>query len=462
MRSLNRSIPWVDSANTAISRRKGVRLDQLTLWTICCIIATLSHLGLKWFRISVELCRVKPVTELIAYQSQVMIKEMPKVEAVKLGADLSEHAVAAILEERIKSGVYGPGARIPSERALADELGASRRFIRMAFELLVKRGIMEKSHYRRPFVSLRSDAKAEISFSNGLDPSQQTSNQTIAAILPSHPMFPGGLSIVAGIHKALAQSESPYRLTFIDTFHEVRSEVLRIETNAIKSLSQNGANGVIWWSYSEDQQIEEVIRQNADVPIVFIDRHPNSVDSDFVGIDDVESSRMAVEYLFSLNHKRIAHLMDPGDYSTILERAEGYRQAHISHGIPACDDLIYHLGWSKNRIQEAFDHLYSLDSPPTALFTSNDFIAYEFIDHAETNGIRIPDDLSVIGHGNIDRYAAREFLTSVDQPFEQIGKAAAKLLLKRLASQSAASRSYQHIIMPAPLVPRRSSSRLAG
>jgi len=58
--------------------------------------------------------------------------------------------------------------------------------------------------------------------------------------------------------------------------------------------------------------------------------------------------------------------------------------------------------------------------------------------------------LSVIGHGNIDRYAPQGFLTSIEQPFEMMGQAATRLMLKRLASSPSSPRSYQQVILPAP------------
>jgi LacI family transcriptional regulator len=111
-------------------------------------------------------------------------------------------------------------------------------------------------------------------------------------------------------------------------------------------------------------------------------------------------------------------------------------------------------------MQQAFDHLFTLPEPPTALFTSNDFIAYEFMDYAESRGLRVPDDLSVVGHGNIDRYVPRPFLTSVDQPFEMIGKAAAKLLLKRLSYKPGPVQTCQQIVLQSPLIVRQSCRRI--
>lgn len=374
----------------------------------------------------------------------------------------SEHAVVAILEERIKRGIYAPGSRLPAERTLAAEIGVSRRFIRMACARLIEQGLLEKSHYRRPFVAFSAGPQRLPHVQSLLKEASGAASTTIAAILPSHPSFPGGLSIVAGVHKVLADMGSPFRLTFLDTFHRDRAEVLRREAQAIQSAEEEGVAGMIWWYYSDEDLVLDVVRRNPSIAIVFIDRHPHTIHCDFAGIDDVESSRTAVEHLIDLGHTRIAHLMDPGSYSTILERAQGYRTALSARGIPVSDELIVHLDWHERRMEHAFDRLYSLAEPPTALFTSNDFIAYEFIKVAEERGIRVPDDLSVVGHGNIDRYAPRELLTTVDQPFDMIGKAAAKLLLKRLEQPSELRSTFQQVILQAPLVIRSSTKKRAA
>jgi GntR family transcriptional regulator of arabinose operon len=380
----------------------------------------------------------------------------------KAVAGFSESAVAAIIGERIKNGTYAPGGRMPAERALAEEFGISRRFARMALAQLVEQGLLEKSHYRRPFVPL--SGRMSVSERSGeKDRTEPPSGvQTIAAVLPSSPTFPGGLEIVSGIHRILADTESHYRLTFLDTFHKDRPEVLRREAQAIRSALEGGVAGLIWWCYSDEDAVQEIVRRHPQTSVVFIDRHPQGLYADFVGIDDVESSRTAVEYLFDLGHTRISHLMDPGNYSTILERAQGYRAAHRARGLPVSNEMIVHLDWDERRMEQAFQHLYSLAMPPTALFTSNDFIAHEFIQVAEANGVRVPEDLSVIGHGNIDRYTPRGFLTSMEQPFEMIGRAAARLMLKHLGSGPASAHSYQQVILPAPLVPRTSCQKISG
>lgn len=386
------------------------------------------------------------------------------VSSETASSSFSDSAVSAIVEERIQRGVYARGSRVPAERILAEELGVSRRFVRLAYSRLIEQGLLEKSHYRRPFVAFPGGAHQLTQTATPTRAATTTSSlptsQTIAAIIPSHPKFAGGLSIVAGIHKVLADMESPYRLTFLDTFHQDRAEVLRREARAIESAVEAGVAGLIWWYYSDEETVERIVSQHPDTTFVFVDRYPRNIHCDFTGIDDEESSRAAVEYLIGLNHRRIAHLMDPGSYSTILERAQGYRTAHLANGIPVNDDLIWHLDWDERRMEKAFEHFYALPDPPTALFTSNDFIAYEFIEVAQSHGVKVPDQLSVLGHGNIDRYTPREFLTTVDQPFEMIGRSAAKLLLKRLENRSKLSSTYQQVILPAPLILRNSCREL--
>jgi len=370
-------------------------------------------------------------------------------------ARLSETAVLSLVRERIESGFYAPGIRLPAERTLASEFGVSRGVIRNVYAQLTEQGLIEQSHYHRPHIPLKSNDSVRTAPSD-----QAVQVQTIAAILPSDPSFPGGLSVVAGIHRVLAESVSPYRLTYVDTYHKDRPQLLRLEAQALRSVIDENVSGLILWYFSPEEEIVKILDAHPELPIVFIDRYPSSFDCDFAGLDDVESSKGAVEFLIDGGHTRIAHLMDPGTFSTIEERAQGYREAFAARGLAVPEELIFHLEWSPDpakvtNTEAAFDYLFGLDNPPTAVFTSNDYIAHRFIKLAQARGKRVPEDISVVGHGNTDRYAQNSFLTSVDQPFEAIGRSAAKLLLKRLGS-AGRRHSFQRIILPAALVERDS------
>jgi len=377
--------------------------------------------------------------------------------------DLSVEGLAAILTERIRRGMYRPGCHVAPERVLAAEFGVSRRYVRLAYNRLVRDGLIERNHHQRPFVPLKPGQSDVPSIGGAFGTSGNrhvqvaSSVKTIAAVLPFHPVRPGGLAIVAGIHRVLADCDSHYRVRLYDTYDVKREEVLLKETKALAAVAgQPNVEGLIYWCYNDDDLIAGFMRECPHINTIFIDRRPSFGNLDFVGIDDIESSRAAVESLFDLGHVRIAHVMDPGKYSTIIERSAGYREAHIARGVPVDTDLVVGLDWSADRIETSLDHLFSLDRPPTAVFASNDFIAYEFIAAAESRGIGVPRDLSVVGHGNIDQFTPRQFLSTVEQPFELIGHNAARLLLQRLQAPPQFESSSRHIILQAPLILRKS------
>jgi len=379
--------------------------------------------------------------------------------------DLCYEAVAAIVRERIRHGLYAPGCRVPPQRVLAEELGVSRRFVYMAYDSLTADGIIERRHNRRPFVPLRSpypaaayglSPTATFGFRNG-NSAEATAVKTIAAVLPSHPLRPDGLAIIAGIHRVLTDSGSEYRMQLYDTHQMSRAAADILEVKALAAIGDlPNVAGLIWSSQGGDEQIVDFLRDHPHIAPVFIERLPTCAPVDFVGVDDVESARCAVDFLFDQGHRRIAHIVVSAGHSSTTDRMTGYRAAHVERGVAIDDDLLVELGGGSDRIERALDYLYDLPSPPTAVLAGNDFMAYELIAEAEERGIRVPRDLSVIGHGNIDQFAPRQFLSSVAQPFELIGRSAARLLLRRLQSRSVPEDSYQHIILQAPLILRKS------
>ena len=385
---------------------------------------------------------------------------------IEKSASLCFEAVAEIVTERIRHGVYPPGCRVPPQRVLAEELGVSRRYVYMAYDILTADGIIERKHNRRPFVPLRSvvagkpsrfGSTSSFDIRNAHIESAPTTVKTIAAVLPCHPMRPDGLAIIAGIHRLLSDSGSKYRMQLYDTHQISRTAADILEAKALAAIGdQPNVDGLIWSSQGGDEQIVNFLQDHPHISPVFIERLPTCAAVDFVGVDDVESSRGAIDLLIDLGHRRIAHIVEAGMLASTVDRVAGYRDAHVERGMAVDDALFVELDGSANRIERALDALLDLPSPPTAVFAGSDFIAYELIAAAEERNIRVPRDLSVMGHGNIDQFTPRQFLSTVGQPFELIGRSAARLLLRRLQSRSLPEDSYQHIILQAPLILRKS------
>lgn len=161
-----------------------------------------------------------------------------------------------------------------------------------------------------------------------------------------------------------------------------------------------------------------------------------------VGIDDRDVAAQAVRHLVGLGHRRIAHLgggpvRDPMSFRTPTDRREGYRGVLAEAGLELDPSLDVDVEWTTEGGAAGMRKLLALGSPPTAVFAGSDEIAIGALDVARTAGLRVPEDLSVIGVD--DHESARLVgLTTVAQPVDVQGRIAAQLLLSALDAGSAA------------------------
>ncbi len=200
------------------------------------------------------------------------------------------------------------------------------------------------------------------------------------------------------------------------------------------------------------QRIEE-----HQVPVVLIDRRISGLDLNYVGVDDVQVGFLATEHLIERGCRRIAHLRGP-QISTGLGRLAGYRQALSRHGlrVPSRYVLAGDAGFSTG--YEAMRRLLALDPPPDGVFCYNDPVAAGAMKAALEAGLRVPEDLAVVGAGNV-HYSdlLRVPLSTVDQNSSQIGEHAAELLLDLVESKR--PRRPRTILLAPKLVVRDSTNR---
>ncbi|ROR74303.1 LacI family DNA-binding transcriptional regulator [Bogoriella caseilytica] len=195
------------------------------------------------------------------------------------------------------------------------------------------------------------------------------------------------------------------------------------------------------------------------IPVVAVDPHagpsgPAAIDSDNLG-----GARAATEYLLSLGHRRIAHLRGRADLQSALLREQGYREALTAAGIPERPELIADGGYRSSPAAESARKLLTLPQPPTAIFAANDLSAIATIDVAQSLGLRVPEDLSVVGFDNVpEAVGTAPPLTTVAQPLREIGQEAVRMLLDLLAGHSLAQ---PHLHLPAQLVVRGTTARPA-
>ncbi len=194
------------------------------------------------------------------------------------------------------------------------------------------------------------------------------------------------------------------------------------------------------------------------IPTVLIDMYDNRFAS--VGIDDLTVGRIATNHLISLGHRRIAIVTgdphEPKNYSTPNDRRAGYIEALNAHGIEIHPDYEIHADFTARAAADAVQKLFLLPEMPTAIFAASDEMAFGIIGAAKRVGLRIPEDLSIIG---VDDHDISESvgLTTVAQPIDTMAELAAWQLVSRMTSSVQVT--AQRVQMPVSLIERETCAR---
>jgi len=192
----------------------------------------------------------------------------------------------------------------------------------------------------------------------------------------------------------------------------------------------------------------------ASVPIVAIDPSAGPDGPATVSVRNEEGAVAATEHLASLGHRRIAHLRGRTDLASAHQRESGYRRALEAAGIPFDPALVVDGGYRAAASTAGAHALLDLDDAPTAVFAANDLSGIEMIRVATERGLRVPEDLSVVGFDDVPEAAAHApQLTTVRQPLADMGAEAVRLLLAMLDGGA-----HEHVRMPAELIVRASTA----
>lgn len=189
-------------------------------------------------------------------------------------------------------------------------------------------------------------------------------------------------------------------------------------------------------------------------PFVLIDHQGTGKDCPAVGATNWQGAFDATEYLIKLGHQRIGFITGSMDLGCAQDRLAGYRAALRTYHIPVADELIYEGTFFQPDGYTGALALLNLPNPPTVIFASNDVMAMGAMDAIRHRGLRIPDDVSVVGFDDIPQASlVRPALTTVQQPLEKMGRVATQMLLELLEHPE---RKVQRIELPTKLIIRDS------
>jgi LacI family transcriptional regulator len=230
------------------------------------------------------------------------------------------------------------------------------------------------------------------------------------------------------------------------------------EASYVRTAAERWVDGVIFVSVRDHVTALEVL-QGAGIPMVAVDRLPDSYTGPSVMLDNVQAGRLAAEHLLGLGHTCLGHIAGPPWLQLARERHEGFMAALAEHGLAGLC-AAGEGSWECRAGYVAMCKMLSESLRPTGVFAANDRMAIGAIAAAWEAGLRVPDDLSVVGLDDIEwAEFAQPPLTTVRQSFVELATRGTELLLAIL---SGAEPSPARLVIQPELVVRRSTARVAG
>ena len=274
----------------------------------------------------------------------------------------------------------------------------------------------------------------------------------------------GGRSHVIGV--IATELENQYTSTLIAAISEAAWEVgyetliySHVErekrpSGSVVQLLRQISDGVIAILPLEFGYLSELAAIN--IPVITVDHVSEQAEFPSVTTDCYEGTCMALRHLISLGHRKIAYIAGDERLASARDRRRAYLETMDQYGLGSDSDYIVEGDFTRLRGFEATTALLSLDRPPTAIFAANDLSAFGAIAAIKMAGLRVPDDVSVIGFDDIPFSAEYSpALTTVRQPLQQIGHSAVNTLLALIVGISPTA---PQVSLPTELIVRSSTA----
>jgi LacI family transcriptional regulator len=267
----------------------------------------------------------------------------------------------------------------------------------------------------------------------------------IALVLPdmTNPFF---TTLAHGVEGAAREADISLLLANSD---EREDEERRLVT----MLLQRQVDGLLIAPAGNGEATVRLCREH-DVPLVVVDRRPQAPGVDVVRADAEGGAKELGRLLVSLGHRRVAVLSGPPSVPTAVDRVAGFHRALVDEaGLPPPQVMYGAFSIESGHAMA----LSVVQAPlrPTALFAANNFIAIGVLHALEEQGLRVPDDVAVVGFDDLPpAMVTFPFLTVAAQPALEMGRRAVAVLLDRVTNPTGPARD---VVLPTELVIRRSS-----
>lgn len=273
-------------------------------------------------------------------------------------------------------------------------------------------------------------------------------NQTrMLALVLTDVTNPFWTTVARGVEDAA--SEAGYHVILCNT-----DESPEKQESYLTALLQKRVDGVLLVPARD--KLDDIQRVQAlKVPLVLLDRRLSQTLADSVRCDSESGAYQLTRLLLEQGHHRIALLTGSEQVATATDRVDGYRRALREFGLSEESEMITYGAFTVESGQEMTRAVLEMDPRPTAVFAGNNFIAIGMMQALNQAGVRVPEEVSVVGFDDLPAsLLITPFLTVAAQPAYQMGREAMKLLVKRLKGDGSAL--PQEVVLPVELIERQS------
>ncbi len=253
--------------------------------------------------------------------------------------------------------------------------------------------------------------------------SKRSMNIGVTIPIMEHVLLDNYITQVLGGITDIAQ-QADYRITLIpfDPYGKELSEFVKWARSKI-------FDGLILIkTIVEDKRIEKLAESG--FPFVLLNHKLRQENVNFVDSRNVTGAKMAVDYMYQKGHRQIAFVAGNLEESNALDRLRGFRESVSLHGLDEHEEWIIPGWFDQQAAYVESQRLFDSDYFPSAVFCADDYMAIGVIQRIQEMGLRIPDDVAVIGFDDIEPAAyINPSLTTIRQPLLEMGKEAVRILL---------------------------------
>jgi LacI family transcriptional regulator len=260
-------------------------------------------------------------------------------------------------------------------------------------------------------------------------------------------------SVISGIE------EVAYSRGFAVTISQ-SNDKLEKECKIAHTLFANRVDGIILSIGMETNSYDHIkLFSERNIPIVFFDRIVDEIKAHKIVVDDYGGGYRATQHLISQGAKKIAHIGGPLNLKIYEYRQNGYCEALKEAGLEINESLIINNSLSREDGTKAIEQLMQNSKKPDAVFCANDTTALSVIIYLQQHGIKVPDDVAIVGFSNEPfSEVVTPSISTVKQPGFLMGQKAAQLITEQILN-GVTNPAFKTIVMPTELIIRNSSKR---